>query len=60
MRCVVWRCEDVILVGGLDGQVSQCKVGGVCKPLLQLEGSVIHMRFNSDRTVSCNELEGEC
>lgn len=49
VRCVAWSSEDELLVGGLDGQISQCKVGGVCQPLLQLEGSVICMKFNSQR-----------
>ena len=41
----------MILVGGLDGQVTQCQVGGACKLLIQLEGSAIAMKLNSSRQV---------
>ncbi len=41
----------MILVGGLDGQVTQCHVGGACKLLIQLEGSAIAMKLNRSRQV---------
>lgn len=40
-----------MLVGCLDGQIHHCKLGGASKVLLELEGGVIHMRFNHVRQV---------
>ena len=50
----------MMLVGCLDGQVHQCPVDGTSKVLLQLEGGVIHMRFNRVHQVSADcKLSGK-
>ena len=57
VRCLVWACEGVMLVGALDGGIYRWGVGGASPPsppslLTQLEGSVIHMRFDHTHKVS--------
>ena len=47
VRCLVWRDEEVMFVGCLDGVVHQWEVGaGTRTEVLHLEGSVIHMQFD--------------
>ena len=51
MRCLVWRGEEEVLVGCLDGLVHQWKVGAESRVLFAMEGSIIHMRWNHTHKV---------
>ncbi len=42
---------SVLFVGDLDGHVTKCEVGVACKPLMQLDGSVITMAMDNHRKV---------
>ena len=51
MRCLVWRGEEEVLVGCLDGLVHWWKVGAESRVLFAMEGSIIHMRWNHTNKV---------
>ena len=57
VRCMAWMDEKSLLVGTLDGAVHAWDVGdSQPRPLLQLEGSVIHIRFDHKHKVSITDL----
>ena len=54
MRCLVWFGVTHVLIGCLDGRVVRWRVGEeeAVDEVCRLEGSVIIMRWNQDKTVS--------
>ena len=52
MRCLTWAYQDSVLVGTLDGTVQVWRIGEAKScPLLEVQGSVIHMRFDHKHKV---------
>lgn len=48
VRCLCWLDNDYVLVGSLDGSIHLWRVGGDIKPILSMEGGIIHIRCSSN------------
>jgi WD40 repeat protein len=73
VRCLVWFGETHVLIGCLDGRVVRWRVGEeeAVEEVCRMEGSVIIMRWNQDKTLLavgsstgvltiCSALETNC
>ena len=53
VRCLQWWGDSYVLIGCLDGRVCKWKLGDEeTEEVSHLDGSVIIMRWNHERTVS--------